>query len=329
MSHGIMDNDKGFVYGTTWHNMPQYIQLDRYVNIDEAESVLDYEVEKVPLPWINSKGETIKTGCYGIIRKDTDTFLTNGSSIGNRFHAENNVIMLRRIDEFILAKYPDLKIESVGTLFNGQTAFINLRVDEKAVRGDKSPTETNLLYYNPIGKGSISSCAHNTRVVCRNTSLIALSQGAINQTLRKFSHTINAGQRIEDYLIDLSEVFLGLKSHHDALNYLAGEEIKQADIDAFLESIFPLKEEKGKGQTMAKNARESFVTVFERQKPTMEPETANSKYGLYQAYTDYIDHEAATRSNTDEASRLWDSITGIRASKKEKVFQHLLTGSAV
>ena len=36
MGHGIKEYDKGYTKGTTWHNMPQYVQLERAVTLEEA-----------------------------------------------------------------------------------------------------------------------------------------------------------------------------------------------------------------------------------------------------------------------------------------------------
>ena len=98
----------------------------------------------------------------------------------------------------------------------------------------------------------------------------------------------------------------------------------------FFDKFFPIKEkegevEEGRGTTLAIKSRERFTSIFETQKDSMSPATAGSKYGILQAYTDMIDHPDNMRTNTDEASIIWDSITGVRASKKESVFNYLVT----
>ena len=49
MSHCIEELDRGVVWGTTWHNCPQYVQQEEPVSLEQAEQVLIYPVEKVPL----------------------------------------------------------------------------------------------------------------------------------------------------------------------------------------------------------------------------------------------------------------------------------------
>lgn len=328
MSHGIMEHDKGFISGTTWHGMLQYIQLPKGVGvtIDQAEEVFNYPLEKVPLFRKDKDGNWIKEPSFSIIRPDKDVTLHSG--VGERFTVESNMNMLRRIDEFILAEYKDLYIESVGTLGNGKVAFLNLRVNEHVVKGDKSPTETNLMYCNPLGR-SYLAYAHSIRVVCSNTLTISEVQGAVNQTLRKFSHTRNAGTKIQDHLIDLSKVFMELQKHQENLNRMAEIPLDGSTVNGFLDAFFSLQDAKGKtkegrGFTVARNAREKVSTILEKQKETMTAETAFSRYGLLQAFTDYIDHYGVQRESTDNAAVTWDGITGKRAGDKSKAFEYLL-----
>jgi hypothetical protein len=48
-----------------------------------------------------------------------------------------------------------------------------------------------------------------------------------------------------------------------------------------------------------------------------------TKYGLYMAYTDWVDHHRTSR-NSDEADITMDGIIGSRAGLKEGVFKSLL-----
>lgn len=325
---GINKHDKGFTVFKTWHGVAQYVQKEK-ITIQDVETVFDYPLEKVPLYRYNTKGEMVQdVSSHAIVRTDKDIVLADGQ--GNRFTIESNLAMARRIDEWILAKYPDLFIDSVGTLFNGQTAFINLRAESFQVKGDKSPTITNIAYCNPIGKGSYSTFAHSTRMQCWNTYCIASVQGELNKSLRKFSHTEKAPEKIIKSMVDLSEVFLGLKEHKETMQFLASQPVTTENVLSFLNKFFPLVDakgepKKGKGETITKKNREKILAIYESQTSNMEPSTAFSRYGLFQAFTDYIDHEGRKREDTDNASILWDGLTGERSQAKERVFQYLMT----
>jgi hypothetical protein len=191
MSAGIMEFDVGKVSGvqSTWHKLPQYTCFpDRPITVAESVEVATYPIEKQQL----YRGNGIPVDAWSLVRTDKDVTLV--PAVGERFTIVQNHHMVNFISEHLLAVYPDLAIQSVGTLWNGATFFLNLSINEFQVKGDKSPTVTNLMYCNPLGKGSYVACAHSTRVVCANTARIAEAQGLANQSLKKFRHTARNGK---------------------------------------------------------------------------------------------------------------------------------------
>lgn len=320
MAHGIMELDKGFVQGdATWHGIESYKVIpDRPITIREALEIADFPLEKRQLSR-TVKGEILPADVWEIVRADFDAVLV--PSVGDRFEVIQNHHMVNQISEGLLALYPDLKIESVGTLFNGATFFLNLRVGEFRIKGDKSNTLTNLMYCNPLGKGSYTACAHTVRVLCNNTKTIAESEGAVNASLKRFKHTASATGKIEGHLIDMAALKLGLKKHEILLNSLAEQELNTKEIEEFLAKIFPEPKEDGKAKTIAKNSKEGVLNIFEGvQRETLA--TPFTKYGLFQAFTDWQDHVATSR-NADFASVRFDGLLGTRADKKQKVLDLL------
>jgi phage/plasmid-like protein (TIGR03299 family) len=322
MAHGITEIDRGFVQGdSTWHKLPQYIVIpDRSITIKECVEVADYAIETKPLFWQDDAGEFRSSdGAHCIVRPDHKRVLV--PAVGNRFFADTNVHMVNRLSETLLAAYPDLKIESAGTLFGGATFFLNLRVGEFRVKGDKSATLTNLMFTNPLGRGQYIACAHNTRIVCNNTEQIAESQGLINNALKKFRHTSGAKSKIQDYLFELADLKLQLKQRELLLDALAGCAVSVEQVDKFLDTFFSLPEDDGRSLTMAKNGREAFTGIFDgTQTHTMD--NPHTKYGLYMAYTDWVDHEKRTRGS-DLAATMFDGITGTRAASKQDALDYI------
>jgi len=319
MAAGIMKSDKGLVSGveSTWHRLPQYKCIpDRAITIAEAVEIAGYPIDKQPL--FRANGSPVDA--WAIVRTDTDSVLV--PAVGERFTLVQNNHMVNYISEHLLAVYPELKIQSVGTLWDGATFFLNLSLDEFQVKGDKSPTITNLMYANPLGRGAYTACAHSTRVVCANTLRIGELQGLANQSLKRFKHTASASTRINEHLIDLAEVKLELKRHVELMDYLAGIELQPKEIDTFLNGIFPEPKEDGRAKTIAVNSKDGIKNILEgSQRSTL----ANpfTKYALLQAFTDWQDH-AATVRNGDLASVTYDGINGVRADKKDAFLKALI-----
>lgn len=318
MAHGIMEFDVGMVKGdSTWHKLPQYQCIgDRYVTIGEALEVADYPIEKAQL--MRANGSAAKA--WEIVRTDHDIPLVD--HVGQKFDVTSNKYMLNFISENLLAEFDDLNIESVGTLFNGATFFLNLRVNEFSVKGDKSPTITNLMYANPLGRGSYVACAHNTRIVCNNTEKVAEAEGVSNESLKKFRHTASAAGKINEHLVDMAQLKLALKRHVMVLDHLSCVDADRAMVNAFLDKMFPMPKDEGRGQTIAANNREKMMNIWSgQQRQTLENPT--SKYSMYCALTDFIDHQSTSRGS-DDAATMFDGIIGTRSDRKQTALEWLV-----
>jgi hypothetical protein len=245
--------------------------------------------------------------------------------VGNQFVVLDNLFILNFVHEHLLAKFDGLEIESVGTLFNGATSFINLKLAEFQIKGDQSPTLSRLMYYNPLGMGAYKAGAHSIRIVCNNTLRAASGEAAANKTLAKFRHTRTAGERINGHLEELASVQLGLKEQVDTLDLLASKPVTETMVKTYMEKLFPTqdngKPKEGRSLSLAVNKQEEVLAVFEKGE-AMTRETATSAYGLLQATTYYYDHN--TIRNGDTASRMWDGMVGDRAKKKDTAFKMLV-----
>jgi len=315
MGAGIIPGvDKGVVHGTTWHRMPEYIQQDHPVKRGQAIGVLDYPLEKRPLFRINAKGEHVEANAWEIIRTDTDTPLA--PHVGCDFTVMNNRVLFDFIDSTVLAEFPDIEIESVGTLFGGATAFVNLSVGEFVVNGDKSKSVSRLMYYNPLGKGKYKVCAHNIRVVCNNTLRMATDEAVASGLLRMVSHTKNAEANIKTAMgeiLVLREAFKEEKALMEALSKFGMTEKRLAK---FFKDWLPIDEDEATDRLKTRRANliQGIMNQFESDQD-LSAATAKSAYGLLNAITYWYDHEVPNRGN-DIASIAWDGIVGGRSDVK-------------
>jgi len=324
MSAGIQELDKGYVEGTTWHGIPSYITLDRPVTIEEARSVMCYPLEKQQLFRDDGQdGEAVDA--WAIVRTDHDAVMV--PAVGKRFEVVDNSFLLNFVHEHLLAVYPELVIESCGTLFNGATAFVNIKIAEFQIKGDKSPTVSRLMYYNPLGRGSYQACAHDVRIVCNNTLRAAAAQGKANKSLAKFRHTASAGEKINEHLMDLAEFKLDLKKHIKQLDFLAKQQMSQEQVFEYLNKLYPLPKEdngkvkEGRSATRKMNQQNAVMQQFEMDQ-SLAAGVKHSAYGLLQATTHVLDHGKI--KGGDEMAARWDGIVGQRAAVKDMAVKFLL-----
>ena len=317
MSHGIMENDKGIVQGSTWHKIESYIQQAEPVTIEQAREVLDYSIWKREL--VVDRGEgLVSTGVFEAYREDTGDVLI--PSCTESYNIINNVKLLDNLNTKVLEQSNGkVTIESCGTLFNGQTAFVNLLLGEYRIKGDSSETLNRLMYYNPLGKGSYRTCAHNIRVVCNNTLRASEAQGKANDTLVKVAHTKNAEVKLEAAIETILDIKAGFDIFQDKLTHLTTQQFdRQADLVDFVTDRWFYGNPTEKSVAKVVNRVEA---VYNDTRDEYAKGIQGSKYQLLQAYTNVIDGPS---KKSDAAYRSFDGMVGIRAGLKDKALDHLL-----
>lgn len=320
--HAITEFDKGVVQGTTWHKHPNYITQAEAVAIEQARRVLDYPLDIRPsyrsVVCDGNEGFMPIPGAFHVVRPDHDIVLA--PFVGNRYSVLSNTTLLDHVDKNVLSRYPDLYIESVGTLFAGKVAFVNLVVKEFHVAGDDSEMQHRMMYYNPIGLGAYKVCCHTVRIVCNNTLREAEAEGLANGTLRRFSHTQSAATRIAESMTDLANVYLELNNFEKQIQTLAKKKMTKAMAEGFFKKI--LKLDAPKSGISLKKAQSKFDQIID----TLNSDKTisnKSAWGVLNAFTNVIDH-ATPRQSSDMMSVTWDALVGDRSKTKTTVMKQLL-----
>jgi phage/plasmid-like protein (TIGR03299 family) len=333
MSHCIQEADKGIVgytqtLGKTWHGLPQYLQIDGAVPYEQAEAIADYNVEKRQLfanieqndlfmPTIQVPVEN----AFCLYRTDIAKVIY--PMVGERYTVANNLELLKFVDKGILQKYPNITVESVGTLENGQGFFLNLLVSEYTVHGDVSPTVTRLAVFNFHGGKAVSACIHQTRIVCMNTLRVAQAQGKANATMKNFRHTATVAQRLEDHTINLADIIGETEFANERMDTLAKTKINATQFDMFIENVFPSKDAKANSKTLALNKQDAVRELYEGKEDLVAID--NTAYRALNAVTDWADHDMSLRGDADnQGKRFMSNIDGASDKVKQEALTHAL-----
>lgn len=322
MAHGIMELDRlavGFVelYGNAWHNHPNCQHQDGAVTIETAHSIFDYLVEKVALGIPGT--DVLVPGASALIRRNGDQIVILYPSVGDRYEVIQNSELLSWLEGSIIEPY-EVSLESVGTILNGQKAFVNIILDEHTVPGDNSKTITRLMYSNSFGGDSLQGCVHSTRIVCQNTLRIATAQGAANETLRKFRHTKNASMKIEEHMVDLAKLVATNREHYEKMDALAGRPMVSEEVKTYMNALVPVPDEDGRGKTRRQNQQNAILKIFE-EKDDLQGKIARTQYAMVQAVIDWADHDSSVRNGDDEGGRFWDGIWGTKDKFKQTALE--------
>jgi phage/plasmid-like protein (TIGR03299 family) len=180
-------------------------------------------------------------------------------------------------------------------------------------------------------------------VVCNNT-LSAAVRGAGN--IFKVKHTVNA----ESQLVEVQRA-LGLRQKYrekldEAMKVLTGVAMTETQImDVLATDIFPepkqtvqkggnvvdLKEVSKKAITVRKNKINKVLELVENGAGADIPGVKGTAYGLYQALTEWTDHEKSVKvvnNRVREEVRFENAFWGTGAQFKEDCFKKLLKMAA-
>jgi len=297
-------------------------QVHEHISREEANSVFDFEVEKVP--------NFIKVGdeykmvddMFSLVRTDTNDVVCN-HSVGNEFTI---AMTPRKVLDFlydsIINEIGDMELEDIGTLRNGGISFVNFKYgDSYAIDGDQSEHKQFILFSDPLGVSRLTVGEHSVRIVCQNTL-----QRAMKQCEFKIAHTTNSYLLVQSALEGIRDRILEGRKTRELAKQLASKSVSTEQFENFLEKIYPIK---GLSVTDDKVSRAVALRTTARDLVTKQFEgddsfTNKNGWSMYNAASYFIDNPVKMSSRTDKASVIWDGWTGNRATKKSEMFDAAL-----
>jgi len=335
MAHELMEHDEMMsVRERPWHGLG--VVIEDYPTIEEAKehSGLNWSASVRPSFYLAGDEYIRIPGTNAVVRDDVDVVI---GTVGDRYEVYQNNEMWDFIDSFQFET--GCKLETAGSLRNGATTWVLAKNGTvEYVSGD--PVEEYFLFRNSFnGSTPIMAMFTNIRVVCNNT-LSAAIRGAGN--IFKVKHTLNA----ENQLIEVRRA-LGLREKYrdklnDAMQTLTGVAMTERKImDVLATDIFPepkqtiqkggnvisMKEISKKAITVRKNKINAVLELVENGAGADIPGVKGTAYGLYQALTEWTDHEKSVKvvnNRVREEVRFENAFWGTGAQFKEDCFKKLL-----
>jgi phage/plasmid-like protein (TIGR03299 family) len=314
MGHGIETNDTMFSANgvVPWHGLGTVIE--GIPSIEEAivASGLDWEAEIKPLTvQINDDTTIIVPNKNAIVRKTNDTYISLGV-VGKRYHIYQNSVMWDFIKAF--KENIGIELETAGSLRNGATTWVLCKDKNKKEIVKNDPIEEFFLFRNSFdGTTPISCMFTNIRVVCNNTLTIAIKSASNLHTIR---HTRSSEGRVKEIALALAKK----KKYQDIVNtgleLMSKKQMTGSDMKTFLETVifpkpreieqtitnnvvsFNIKKENisaKKAETSRQNNILAVENLIETGKGADIPGVKGTAYGLYNAITEWVDHEKRSR----------------------------------
>lgn len=334
MSHEITIREDGraeFFSAVTagWHKIGQ--TSERKLTWAEAmkEALLDFTVEAAPLFHQTLDGQLLPIeGKKAIRRTDNNKVL---GVMSDSYAFIQNQEAGDFLDSIIGAG--QAVYDTAGSLQGGRKIFMQVELPGKMFlnsRPDDEVMKKILLFNSHDGSKALTCLITPIRVVCMNTLNAALGNCS---NVFKVYHRKNFQSKKDE-----AAKVLGLaNAYYDDLqtvmDTLASQKVNVNYVENFVDTLMPSKkEDEEETSTRTQNRREQIVNLFESGRGNR----GESKWDLYNAVTEYVDHHQGTRvsknrtnrsdefANVDSELRFERALLGSGAVLKQKAMDLLL-----
>lgn len=314
MGHGITDTDEVLsVREMPWHKLG--VVLPDYPTREEAQRIA-HPWEPVEQPVFHRE---ISMGGDGpeeqflpipgrkiIERDDTGDVL---GVVNDSYGIVSNNDMWD-VAEAVGTLGTDTQIETAGSYNGGRNVWILLRLTKPLeVHGDPSQTLAYFSIQNSFdGTGSFRGQAHNTRIVCANTSAAADLEADRTDHEFTFRHSSGVQDRMEQARQVMHLWREDVDEWRQVMDFLAGVQVTTEQIGEFIERFQPMPN--GQITDRVRNnvnvAREELGAILGGYTQTMDQTLAHTGYGLFQAAVEWSQH--VRQSNTTDPDKKMLSV---------------------
>lgn len=274
---------------------------------------LDWSVDQLPLiarkKIATPEGDVFRdidaTDYMANVRSDTGTVL---GIVGDGYKVVQNVEAFGFLDGLIQDGI--LKYESAGALKDGRIVWMLGRLPsvDTIAQGDDVYRYV-LLTMAHDGTGAIRGLPTATRVVCWNTLSAALGS-AKKETIVTIRHSGDIGNKMRQAQYMLAQYDRQFTDHAAACRHLAGKRYTAAELETFLNTLFPPVESEGRAKTIRENDVASVRVNLESPRQRIGG-IAGSWWSALNGVTELVDHGSVTRGATQrdkDENRLMASV---------------------
>lgn len=240
---GRRDND--ICYSTIKGRLARTFNTDGLsrdvITKEEAFKPFDFKIEKRQSYDFNRRKIP---GHYHLVRSDTDDIIPS-ASVGEKFHPYDHSEVLKYVYESILSRFPQMSLETVGTLHGGGTGLITARVGEPfAIKDDVSKCFVRMVISNPCnGCGSLIIGFVIVREDCQNCIMVAESKA--ESIGIQIHHTRNVDSYVSKVIANVGKYLTAAEKTKQTIERMAETKYDERMFKRILEMFLPLPGEYG------------------------------------------------------------------------------------
>ena len=236
---------------------------------------------------------------------------------GSGYQIGQQAAVLRFIDD--ITETGQAKYVRAGSFKWGAVVFVQAEIPSMTFEPVKGDEVKSYLTGITSHDGSLPVSIYPTaiRIICQNTLTASYREAIYKVSAR---HTEHMNSRIMSQATSiLSKEIAYFKAFSEKCRALAGKEMLSLEIDTFLNDLFKIDAEI-KTSTKTKNIRDEVMALVEVGKGSNIQGVRGTAWGVYNAVTEYIDHNRSTKND----QRDYASMLGSGATLRERAFDLLL-----
>lgn len=222
--------------------------------------------------------------------------------VSNRYKIVQNRSAFSFLDQLVTVG--NLEYESAGSLKGGKKVWMMARFpNEVAIAPDDVNYNYLAIFNSHDGSTPVMIIPTTVRIVCWNTLQVAMNQAKRNNALIRMRHTTNIMMKMDDVRQALGLYSQVLQNVNIIYEELAKKQVTQQNYLNYIDNMFPLPTVKNDDNKIKYNRVEKIRDQIEynfrtdpRQKTSA---TNNTAYGLFNAVSQYVDHERITKGKAE------------------------------
>lgn len=215
----------------------------------------------------------------------------------------------------------EMIVENAGYFGNGETVFIQVRMDSLGWKMGEDKISPFLSIVNGhIGNYNTCFFPATRRFKCQNMLRMAMKDRKNFSLGWKVKHSKNAFENLVHVRKALTNIALEYNHTKEMIDRLANTAMEDDDILTLINATFGMTSNESKrGETRAENRNKKIFEILESDTSKVSGVEGSLWVGM-NAITEYLDHEASIKKNSIETRFENNVIAGPSMTKKEKVW---------
>jgi len=304
-----------------WHKLG--ITLEGTFTAEEAlekAHLANWNVRKTPVWFMDDDGQakTIDNRFATVYDNPLTGDLTYLGVVGSYYEPiqnEANADILNAIVDESGAHF-----ETAGSIRGGKETFVSMKMPSTMMVGGADPVDLYLVAMNSHdGTSNFRLVVTPIRVVCANTIRAAVQNAKSSFSVR---HTGSSKLVIQEAREALDLTFAYSEEFELEANRMISQSFSDGEFESYMNKVFGMYDAKTKRQENAWEKRAEQMWDLWYTAPTMTG-IKNTRWGAYQAVTEYIDHvmDIKGENNKEIRSASRAVVSPVIASVKNKAFE--------